>query len=486
MKQTMVKRRQVAKGSAPASQHAPAPTESTQPMYPFMSPSSVPQLQATVGNQRVNRLIQAKRPDPGPGALKLRTALDSKVAVADNGGGQYTVAVDLEAAGECVLVADYELRATSAQLHKLPIYIEDIVTDSLALVRIQYDPAFARVNVRAADELHDMQRLRVQAIPTPIDDLSTSTAPKARDAGPGYVAEGRENVTAHAGASEIDKVMGSVASAEGGFASTEGSDQGIFTWGQGQWTVGANLLQPVLQFIKDRRPDLFDHYWGAAGLDIRGGVFYYEGRPYAGKAKLRKLFRANKAQNLMWVNLFAQAGQDPQIQRLQREYQRGEVRERLGQKIKGKAPDAWLNTRGKAFYYSMWVNLPGVAHSSFAKACAKAGKATAPTEAIKDVVSAELEDIFKQSGVTARSGDKHHYIAFWGEAGRQKAVDEADQHIADPSLDKVWTTDKWQKHKRGMEKRESRYEKTKADIDKALARQNVEPDVPADLGSYFP
>jgi len=35
------------------------------------------------------------------------------------------------------------------------------------------------------------------------------------------------------------------------------------------------------------------------------------------------------------------------------------------------------------------------------------------------------------------------------------------------------------------EKRESRYEKTKADIDKALTKQSVEPDVPADAKVYF-
>lgn len=240
-----------------------------------------------------------------------------------------------------------------------------------------------------------------------------------------------------------------------------------------------------MQFIKDRRPDLFDHYWGEAGLDVRGSVFYYQGKPYTGKGKLRKLFRSSKEQNLHWVNVFAQAGQDPQIQRLQREYQRGEVRDQLEKKISGKSPDTWLDTRGKAFYYSMWVNLPGVARSYFKQACQKAGKATVPTDAIKQAISTELEDLFRDSSVTARSGDHHHYIAFWGEAGRNKAIAEADKHIADSSLDKTWTKEKWQKHKTNMEKRESRYKKTKADIDKALSLQDVEPDVPAALSSYF-
>jgi hypothetical protein len=36
-----------------------------------------------------------------------------------------------------------------------------------------------------------------------------------------------------------------------------------------------------------------------------------------------------------------------------------------------------------------------------------------------------------------------------------------------------------------MTKRDSRYQKTKADIDKALARQDVEPDIPAELKNEF-
>lgn len=419
------------------------------------------------------------------GTVKLRTALDSKVTVAKGEGDRYNIMLNLDAADERLVVASYKILGCGLSWKYLPVYVEDVVTDSVALVRIQFNPNLASVKVLVGDEMHGNQRVRVEAIPTPADELQVASAPKAREAGSGYVAEGQEKVTEHSGGSELDKVLGSVASAEGGFASTEGSDKGIFTWGQGQWTVGANLLQPVMQFIKDQRPDLFDHYWGATGLDVRGSVFYYQGKPYVGKKKLRELFRSSKEQNLLWVNVFAQAGQDPQIQRLQREYQRGEVRDQLEKQIGSKSPDTWLDTRGKAFYYSMWVNLPGVAHTYFKQACQKAGKATAPTDAIKQAISTELEDLFNNSGVTARSDDDRHYIAFWGEAGRNKAIAEADKHIADPSLDKTWTTQQWQKHKTNMEKRESRYKKTKADINKALSRQDVEPDVPDALGSYF-
>lgn len=446
--------------------------------------------QATVavqrGKKRKKRAVApAAASPPSPATVRLRTALDSQVTVSGDASSGYAIALSLAAAGESLIVARYRSLASGSSLRTLPVYIEDVVTERLALVRVQFDPDFAEVEVLVADEQHGPQRVRVEAIPTSADQLRAAAAPAARDVGPGYVAEGREKVTEHSSASEIDRTMGAVASAEGGFASTEGSDQGIFTWGQGQWTVGANLLQPVMQFIKDRRADLYDRYWGAAGLDVRGNVFHYQGRAYAGKRRLTRLFRGTEEQNLAWVNLFAQAGQDPQIQRLQREYQRGEVREQLTEAVGGKAPDAWLDTRGKAFYYSMWVNLPAIANTYFKDACREAGEVAEPTEAIKQAVSAGLETRFRESGVTARSGDRHHYIAFWGEAGRNKVVAEAEQHIADPALDTTWTTEQWRRHKAQMERRESRYQKTKADIDRALARVNVEPDVPPELAGEF-
>jgi hypothetical protein len=428
---------------------------------------------------------KAKAKPPEDPSVKLRTGLDSKVTVSAEENNTYAVNLSLEGTEELQLVARYQITAESASLRDLPVYIEDIVTPSQALVRIQYDPDVATVKIIVADKMFGNQRVRVEAISTPAKQLHAAAAPKAKDVGPGYVAEGSENVTSHSSGSDVDKVMSSIVSSEGGFASTEGSDLGIFTWGQGQWTVGANLLQPVMQFIKDKRPDLFTRYWGAAGLDVKDNVFYYNGKKYKGKKKLKNLFRSSKEKNLAWVNIFAQAGQDPQIQRLQREYERGEVQENLSKTIGGKSPDDWLDTRGKAMYYSMWVNLPNIAQSYFKKACKKAGKATTPTDEIKHAISKELEDQFEQSGVTARSGDKHHYIAFWGESGRNLAIEEANNHIADPTLDTQWTTKQWQKQLDSMTKRDSRYQKTKADIDKALAKQDVEPDIPAELKNEF-
>jgi hypothetical protein len=419
------------------------------------------------------------------GKLHLQTALDSKVTVG-KAGNAYVIALHLAKSGQTVDIGQYESIASDPSLRELPIYIEDIVTDDRALVRIKYDAERVKFTQHAADEKTGPQQLVIQATAVPAAELKIAAGPKARKAAGGYVAEGTEKVTSHASGSELDKVMGAVASAEGGFASTEGSDAGIFTWGQGQWTVGANLLQPMLGFIKAQRQDLFDRYFGAAELDVKGTTLYWKGKPYDGKKKLNELFHGSDEQNKRFVDVFSQAGQDPQIQRLQREYQREETRDKLNEAVGGHVPDQWLNTRGKAFYYSMWVNAPAYSSSSFKEAIsAKAGSAKEPTPELIDAVSQSLEDQFKDSGVIAMDAKKHNIIAFWGERGRQKALDQADKHIADPSLDTVWTKERWQKHKEAMQKRESRYQKTKADIDKALKKQSVEPDIPADAKVFF-
>jgi len=414
------------------------------------------------------------------GKLHLQTALDSKVTVSKLGTA-YLIALDMAKLGQCVRIGEYEPIASDPSLRELPIYIEDIVTDDRALVRIKYDAARVKFTQHAANHLEGPQQLVIQATAVPAEELKIAAGPKAHKAAGGYVAEGTEKVTSHSGGSELDKVMGAVASAEGGFASTEGSDAGIFTWGQGQWTAGANLLQPMLGFIKAQRQDVFDRYFGTAQLDVKGTTFYWKGKPYDGKPKLKELFHASDAQNKYFVEVFSQAGQDPQIQRLQREYQRQETHDKLNEAVGGHVPDKWLNTRGKAFYYSMWVNAPAYSSSFFKDAItAKAGSAKEPTPALIEAVSQNLEDQFKDSGVIAKDAGGHNIIAFWGERGRQKAIDEADKHIADPSLDTTWTKEKWQKHKEAMQKRDSRYQNTKADINKAINKQNVEPDVPAD------
>src|SRR5262245_50573237 len=381
--------------------------ESAGPQMGEAPPSaSGPRASAAPGPKpKAEKRPPASKPKDEEGSLHLRTALDSKVTINKVGAG-YLIALEMAKAGQTVVIGEYEEIAEGPSLRELPIYVEDIVTDDRALVRIKYDPTRVKFTQRAsnqpADESHP-QALVIQVTTAAAEELRIAAAPKAHKASGGYVAEGTENVTTHSSASEIDKVMDSVASAEGGFASTEGSDAGIFTWGQGQWTVGANLLQPVLEFIKTQRQDLFDRYFGAADLDVKGKTLYWQGKAYKGKKELNELFHASAAQNKYFVDVFSQAGQDPQIQRLQREYQRQETSEKLHESVGGHEPDQWLNTRGKAFYYSMWVNAPTYSSLFFKNAiAAKAAGAKAPTPELIDAVSNTVLSL-KQEPFPARS-----------------------------------------------------------------------------------
>src|SRR5262249_46029585 len=159
-------------------------------------------------------------------------------------------------------------------LNRLPVYLEDIKNGAEDIVTVRYDPAAA--DVKAAFAIQDVHgvKVTVRLVPSTPDQLTVANAPAAHQVGSdGMVVDGKENVQQPSGANATDRVMGSIASAEGGFASTEGADAGVLTWGQGQWTVTAGELQKVLLFIKDRRRDLFDRYWLNADLDVDGKDF---------------------------------------------------------------------------------------------------------------------------------------------------------------------------------------------------------------------
>jgi hypothetical protein len=420
-------------------------------------------LQRSMGNRAVSAHL-AREPAP-----KLRTALDSKLVVTPAGSG-YAASLQLGEDAE-VTVATYQPKGDTP-LKRLPVYLEDVVTGQEAVVNIRYDPAAA--DVQAKFETQDVHgvKVTVRLLPGSADTLTVAGAPAAHQVGSdGANVDGKETVQTHSGASATDKIMGSIASAEGGFASTEGSDAGVLTWGQGQWTVTAGELQKVLAFIKDRRRDLFDRYWGRADLDVQGKDFLHDGKRWGpAKKSMMELFRPNVETITAWANLFGQAGMDPQIQRLQREYLRGEVHEVLAKQVGGHTPESVLDTRGQAYYYSMDKNLPSAARSLFQSAVKEGG-------ADKTKVSDALGELFRNSSVVAFDNKKHHIIAFWGEGGRKRALDQADAAIA-AGGDATWTVPQWKKQRERMEARQSRYTKTRADIDKAIAHQEIEPDVP--------
>ena len=420
--------------------------------------------------------------DAAPSAPRLRTALDSLVRVSGT-PERYTIGLELDApAGrQSVTVAVYQPIA-STPFRQLPVFIEDIVTSDRAVVTIVRDPAAAIVTGGSPPDHAAGRRIDVRIADAATGQLTVTAAPPVRNVPGGVIVDGRENVTQHSSGSEIDQVVGSIAPAEGGFASVEGSDRGIFTWGQGQWTVTGGELQGVLAFIKARRQDLFDRYWGSAGLDVSDDarpVFIYHGQRFAtSNPQMTALFRTDPGRLRAFTEIFAQAGMDPQVQRLQRELMRGQVIRLLSTPVQGHVPGEVLNTRGKAFFYSMWVNGPRYALRALGVAARQAPGGTEVTDAVRDRVSAALEAYLRDSAVVAWSADRHHILAFWGEQGRQQALGLADRHIQEPVPGDTWSAADWTRYRLRMTRRESRYQKTAAEITSALSSGRTEPDIP--------
>jgi hypothetical protein len=468
----------------------PDPARTPSEAGPAQPRAAILALQRTAGNRAVvSRLTGERTLQRDAAAPKLRTALDSKLVVAPDGGG-YVASLQLagESGPATIVVASYAPKGDTP-LKRLPVYLEDVVAGSEAVVNVRYDPAAA--DVKAAFDVQEAHgvKVTVQLLPVAAEALTIASAPAAHQvSADGMNVDGKENVSKHSGASATDKVMGSIASAEGGFASVEGADAGVLTWGQGQWTVTAGELQKVLAFIKERRRDLFDRYWGRADLDVEGKNFVHDGKRWGpAKKTMMELFRPNLETITAWANLFGQAGMDPQIQRLQREYLRGEVHETLGKKLGGHTPESVLDTRGQAYFYSMEKNLPSVARSNFLAALQAAAlpEAGEVSDEQKTKVSDAIGELFRASGVVAFDNTKHHVIGFWGEGGRKRGLDQADAAIA-AGGDATWSVAQWKKHHERMAARESRYTKTRADIDKAIAHQEIEPDVPDGVFSADP
>jgi hypothetical protein len=453
----------------------------------------------SAGNRALGALVRdpsaplLRRPAPAtaraptatvdPPAPRLRTALDSQLHVVAAPGGGYTVLLRISSASDHASehqVATYASTGAAAPAGTaLPILLQDFVQGGRAVVDIRYDPS--QVHVEPAFTDHDLNgtHVSVRVHTARSEELAVAKAPEATRVRQGMVVEGTENVTSHEGSSATDKIMGSIASAEGGFASTEMSDAGVLTWGQGQWTVTAGELQKVLAFIKTRRRDLFDRYWGSAGLDVDGDVFVFDGRRWAkDKTSMMQLFRPDLDRIAAWAALFSQAGMDPQLQRLEREYLRGEVEDVLAKRMGGRTPEETLDTRGQAYFYSMDKNLPGAAKANFEAALRQVPVAAPDTDALKATRSDALGELFRNSSVVAFSNDKVQIIAFWGEGGRRRALELADAKIAAGGGNGM-SVAAWQRYRRRMDARESRYHKTRADIDRALARTDIEPDVPA-------
>lgn len=452
-------------------------------------------------------------PPDGLQPQRLHTGQDARAVVLPWLGGSYQVAYRSGAGkdGVDVVVATFRAAqregADKAPLHQLPLHIDDFTQGEESLIRIKYDPE--RVQIDGLDGRSNFQghRIRVEATPLPPEELMVRKGPAAIDVGGGFKANGPETILNHQSTRE-DHIVGAIAEAEGGFATVEASDAGVFTWGQGQWTVtGGGELQQLLAFIKERRADLFDRYWRAAGLDVKGrvgsAVFVYHGKEVRGDDALEKtIFRPSKEQNRFWTTLFGQAGMDPQIQRLQREFLRREVSETISEPVRSKdgkrrlVPHDWLNERGLSLYYSAKKNLPSSAEEYLAEAVNKIAPGKLPEQiddSIREQISNHYEERFKDSPVVAwqwksvpgkKEKQKDYALGFWGEQGRKAAVERDEVHIQESAGD-ARQVQKWTSHRDYLaKKRASRYESTVSSMKQVKAAPN-EPELPEDVAGQF-
>lgn len=495
----------------PETENATGPKPDSQRLFNHFAERSVQPAPATTPRPLCKAPSSATGTAPAPAAtqhaprageraqpLRLQTSLDSRVVVRATGTGEYSVLVEADG-GSLQPVATLAIRDCHAQAPRtLPFYIEDLVTEDRALVRVRYDARHVDLQIQSTDVSSGGRLVQVQGLPSSSEHLQIPQAPATRRHGQGHYADGGETVARHHDASGVDLAMAGIVGAEGGFASTEGSDAGVFTWGQGQWTVteSESNLQDVLSFIKERRPDLFEHHFGTKGLDVNGRAFRFDGRDYAfNRRQLGELFQSQPAQNRRLVDMFAQAGTDPQIQRLQRQYLRREVANTLSAPVRrggaSHSATSWLTPRGLALYYSMYKNLPGVAQRILLDAinAAGGGADSEVTTPMRERASQELEQRFQRSDVKAPDPQNgNRWYAFWGEGGRQQALHQADERIGALQAQVAQTADvnarrglqaqlaDWQRHRAQVQRRESRYQKTVA----SLGTQSIEEPLPTD------
>jgi uncharacterized protein YcbK (DUF882 family) len=154
----------------------------------------------------------------------------------------------------------------------------------------------------------------------------------------GIYVRGTERFKAEPGSAQ-DRILASMAAAEGGFDTVNMYDQGIVSWGIMQWTAHAGSLQRLLAFVRRRlgelgRSDLWSRLFPELDVRTAGSTntLLHRAQPVTGKPALRTLFRGkpvagqyDDATIRRWATIFALAGRDPVIQQLQREHARSEV-----------------------------------------------------------------------------------------------------------------------------------------------------------------
>jgi len=119
--------------------------------------------------------------------------------------------------------------------------------------------------------------------------------------------------------SEVN-VISATAENEGNLDAVNTWDNQFISFGMFQWTAGGpgkpGELPALLQIIKDRYPDDFQHYWAQFGLDVmeaeaKTGWFSYRGKRLVSAAE-KAMLREH-----IWAHRFAQAGADIEVQAAQ-------------------------------------------------------------------------------------------------------------------------------------------------------------------------
>jgi len=135
-----------------------------------------------------------------------------------------------------------------------------------------------------------------------------------------YIANHREKLQeVNLTDSEVNVIL-AISENEGNLDAVNTWDTQFISFGMFQWTAGGpgkpGELPALLQMIKDRYPDDFQHYWVQFGLDVievgsRTGWFSYRGKKLISAAE-KALLREH-----IWAYRFARAGADIEIQAVQ-------------------------------------------------------------------------------------------------------------------------------------------------------------------------
>jgi len=183
--------------------------------------------------------------------------------------------------------------------------------------------------------------------------------------------------------SEVNVIL-ATSENEGNLDAVNTWDNQFISFGMFQWTAGGpgkpGELPALLQIIKDRYPDDFQHYWAQFGLGVaeagaKTGWFSYRGKRLVSAAD-KALLREH-----IWAYRFAQAGADIEIQAIQILHAINRINQFYfvkSSQLNGFAlADLITSEYGVALLLDNHVNRPGYVRSCLAEALDRSSLAAA-------------------------------------------------------------------------------------------------------------